>query len=147
MLPHCRLLLFFFFFFNDTATTEIYTLSLHDALPIYTGGEASIAAGGPNFIGNIWLGSKGYMSLDHQSFQIYLGDKREPGEGMKGSGRGDTKDHMSNFLEAVKSRNYKDLHGEVQEGATSAVLVHMANTSYQLGRKLAFDASAEKYVN
>src|SRR2546421_8004602 len=27
-------LYFFFFFFNDTATTEIYTLSLHDALPI-----------------------------------------------------------------------------------------------------------------
>src|SRR2546422_9902496 len=27
-------LLSFFFFFNDTATTEIYTLSLHDALPI-----------------------------------------------------------------------------------------------------------------
>src|ERR1051326_1262134 len=27
--------LFFFFFFNDPATTEIYTLSLHDALPIY----------------------------------------------------------------------------------------------------------------
>src|SRR3712207_8884474 len=26
-----------FFFFNDTATTEIYTLSLHDALPIYIG--------------------------------------------------------------------------------------------------------------
>src|SRR5438477_11470044 len=26
---------FFFFFFNDPATTEIYTLSLHDALPIY----------------------------------------------------------------------------------------------------------------
>src|SRR5471030_3558772 len=31
----CRLcFVFFFFFFNDTATTEIYTLSLHDALPI-----------------------------------------------------------------------------------------------------------------
>src|SRR2546425_9149696 len=29
---------FFFFFFNDTATTEIYTLSLHDALPISTYG-------------------------------------------------------------------------------------------------------------
>src|SRR6266496_6541803 len=29
-----RLLLCLFFFFNDTATTEIYTLSLHDALPI-----------------------------------------------------------------------------------------------------------------
>src|SRR3989454_12188331 len=30
-----RYLFSFFFFFNDTATTEIYTLSLHDALPIY----------------------------------------------------------------------------------------------------------------
>src|SRR3989454_8162632 len=30
----CSVFVFFFFFFNDTATTEIYTLSLHDALPI-----------------------------------------------------------------------------------------------------------------
>src|SRR3712207_8479588 len=29
---------YFFFFFNDTATTEIYTLSLHDALPIFHDG-------------------------------------------------------------------------------------------------------------
>src|SRR2546429_2619873 len=29
------LFMFLFFFFNDTATTEIYTLSLHDALPIF----------------------------------------------------------------------------------------------------------------
>src|SRR2546430_3864475 len=36
----------FFFFFNDTATTEIYTLSLHDALPICSGvGRAAIAGG------------------------------------------------------------------------------------------------------
>src|SRR2546430_917220 len=34
-IPRTSLRLFFFFFFNDTATTEIYTLSLHDALPIY----------------------------------------------------------------------------------------------------------------
>src|SRR5690554_8185422 len=33
---HClTYFFFFFFFFNDTATTEIYTLSLHDALPIF----------------------------------------------------------------------------------------------------------------
>src|SRR2546430_11155739 len=35
----CRMI-FFFFFFNDTATTEIYTLSLHDALPILAGERA-----------------------------------------------------------------------------------------------------------
>src|SRR2546422_1408894 len=33
-----RFTFFPFFFFNDTATTEIYTLSLHDALPIWTRG-------------------------------------------------------------------------------------------------------------
>src|SRR5258707_9115307 len=36
----CTLPFAFFFFFNDTATTEIYTLSLHDALPILSDGAA-----------------------------------------------------------------------------------------------------------
>ena len=31
----CVVIVLVFFFFNDTATTEIYTLSLHDALPIW----------------------------------------------------------------------------------------------------------------
>src|SRR5688572_31403996 len=35
----------FFFFFNDTATTEIYTLSLHDALPILASADQADAAG------------------------------------------------------------------------------------------------------
>src|SRR5256885_11102508 len=34
----------FFFFFNDTATTEIYTLSLHDALPIYRDDRVTVTA-------------------------------------------------------------------------------------------------------
>src|SRR5438309_10382283 len=39
---------FFFFFFNDTATTEIYTLSLHDALPISRRGKAARATADPS---------------------------------------------------------------------------------------------------
>src|SRR5260221_6314146 len=39
-----RSLFSFFFFFNDTATTEIYTLSLHDALPICADGLVDIRA-------------------------------------------------------------------------------------------------------
>src|SRR2546430_9589701 len=35
-----------FFFFNDTATTEIYTLSLHDALPIWRGSPARPSCAG-----------------------------------------------------------------------------------------------------
>src|SRR2546426_5861626 len=38
---------FFFFFFNDTATTEIYTLSLHDALPISNRPARPLAAWQP----------------------------------------------------------------------------------------------------
>src|SRR5256885_17225549 len=43
----------FFFFFNDTATTEIYTLSLHDALPI------SHAGGSPAFAASLFPGLEG----------------------------------------------------------------------------------------
>src|SRR2546426_9286337 len=55
----------FFFFFNDTATTEIYTLSLHDALPIYNpstsgvssftlnGGSASIAYNAKSWLSGV----------------------------------------------------------------------------------------------
>src|SRR3712207_8646231 len=38
------------FYFNDTATTEIYTLSLHDALPILAGGEGAVAEAGEEWL-------------------------------------------------------------------------------------------------
>src|SRR5690348_17585192 len=42
---HVRILFCIFFFFNDTATTEIYTLSLHDALPISSRPARATGAG------------------------------------------------------------------------------------------------------
>src|SRR2546430_15823742 len=56
---------FFFFFFNDTATTEIYTLSLHDALPIY---HFANFRGGPLAFGG----------LVHHSFD-FIHDRFQPG--------------------------------------------------------------------
>src|SRR3712207_7980872 len=44
-----------FFFFNDTATTEIYTLSLHDALPIST--AAAMSAAGAEVGGAVLFGA------------------------------------------------------------------------------------------
>src|SRR5258708_19146375 len=49
---HRTCLLFFFFFFNDTATTEIYTLSLHDALPISPSSSCAIS---PSVTRACWL--------------------------------------------------------------------------------------------
>src|SRR5260221_12963049 len=48
---------FHFFFFNDTATTEIYTLSLHDALPI-SGMRVQFTAGGEKCLERIMIGRK-----------------------------------------------------------------------------------------
>src|SRR2546422_11355745 len=53
------ILVLFFFFFNDTATTEIYTLSLHDALPILSyaplilGPRKHVPAGTRHLIGTL----------------------------------------------------------------------------------------------
>src|SRR3989454_9289676 len=48
----------FFFFFNDPATTEIYTLSLHDALPIFA--LATAFGTGPGILVNAGTGSIAY---------------------------------------------------------------------------------------
>src|SRR5829696_6016325 len=53
----------FFFFFNDTATTEIYTLSLHDALPIYLGGDKAHGHPDRQALGRV----EGLRSEEHTS--------------------------------------------------------------------------------
>src|SRR6266566_9106595 len=61
----------FYFFFNDTATTEIYTLSLHDALPISGGRPATTPgtpSGSPRPSGGSWRScSAGPRSEEHTS--------------------------------------------------------------------------------
>src|SRR3712207_7793259 len=47
------------FFFNDTATTEIYTLSLHDALPIFDGCGAQLDRGAARGVPHCHLGRRG----------------------------------------------------------------------------------------
>src|SRR5256885_7548009 len=53
---------FIFFFFNDTATTEIYTLSLHDALPIYP----ETAATAHYYLGSIALQERQLDEAQHE---------------------------------------------------------------------------------
>src|ERR1035441_3566106 len=53
------------FFFNDTATTEIYTLSLHDALPIYIRNSVAAGVEGPQFVGRPQMA--GRRSEEHTS--------------------------------------------------------------------------------
>src|SRR5258708_25386889 len=54
---------FTLFFFNDTATTEIYTLSLHDALPISAGADHRLRAGEEHRVGGV-VGDVDVRALD-----------------------------------------------------------------------------------
>ena len=116
----------------------------------YSNGEASVhdrrrppAAGAPapdrplNSIGNLFYGSKGYLAIDsYSSYKTWLGPNEEPGPTGNQGGS-----HFANFFDAVRSRNRETLHAEIEEGAISTTLVHLANISYRLGRTLHFDAA------
>src|SRR5258707_11822813 len=62
---------FFFFFFNDTATTEIYTLSLHDALPILTAEwNAGIVLNDGGAVGEQKIAHRGEIAGDRKSTRL-----------------------------------------------------------------------------
>jgi hypothetical protein len=65
----------------------------------------------------------------------------------RGPGRDGTALHMANFLKAVKAHDPKLLNGDVEKGMDSVDLVHMANISYRLGRKLNYDGARHAFVN
>ncbi len=100
-----------------------------------TNPEAEMSRSATNCIGNIFYGPKGYLAVDsYTSYKSWMGRNMQPGSaGNRGA------DHYLNFVEAVRSRKRESLYAEIQEGAISSVLVHLANISYRVGRTLYFD--------
>jgi hypothetical protein len=95
-----------------------------------------------NSIGNIFYGSKGYLAIDgYDSYKTWLTDQLEPGPSGSASG-----DHVANFIDCVRSRRAEDIHSPIDEGHMSTTLVHLANTSYRLGRSLKFDPAKEEVI-
>lgn len=113
-----------------------------------TGEEGGMDLRGGNFVGVMFFGDKGYMVVEDSGFKVLLGDKREPGESMQMVERREDENmpHVTNFLEAVRSRRREDLVAEVQEGVISADLVHTANVSYRTGRKLTLEAGRTHFA-
>ena len=106
--------------------------------------EAGINGAKPgNTIGNQFYGSKGYLVIDnYNKYYSFMGKEQTPGPTA-------TKrdEHWANFIGAVRSRKRQDLTAEVEEGALSCNLVHLANISYRLGRTLNWDAKTLTVVN
>jgi predicted dehydrogenase len=102
----------------------------------YSHNEAGIGGGKPgNTIGNTFYGSNGYLVIDgYNKYYSFMGRDQKPGP--SGNARDN---HFENFIKAVRSGKREDLTAEIEEGAMSCVLMHLANISYRLGRTLHWD--------
>jgi len=100
--------------------------------------EAGINGEKPgNTIGNQFYGSKGYLVIDnYDKYYSYLGKDQQPGPAATAKD-----EHWANFIGAMRSHKRTDLTAEIEEGALSCNLMHLANISYRVGRTLHWDAA------
>jgi predicted dehydrogenase len=105
-------------------------------------GENTYMTSPSNTIGNVFLGSKGYMLKNVNQWQVYNGPSREKGD--SGSGIGN---HFRDFVDAIRAGDQELARGDIREGFYSCALMHLANISYRLGRSLDFDPGSMKFVD
>jgi predicted dehydrogenase len=129
---------------------------------LHTGTESDVAPEGGNIVGNVFYGSEGYLAVDPVGFRVFKGRNCAPTASAPSNcrrekvmeekaagpeGGYDSTAHFGTFLKAVRSRNPKDLTAGVEIGVKAATLCHLANISYRLGRRLAFDAAQWRFAD
>jgi predicted dehydrogenase len=129
---------------------------------LHTGTDSDVAGSGGNIVGNIFYGSEGYLAVDPDGFRVFKGRGCAPTASAPSScrrekvmeekavgpeGGYDGTAHFGTFLKAVRSRNLQDLTAPIEVGVRSATLCHLANISYRLGRKLAFDPGQHQFTD
>lgn len=116
---------------------------------LLTGNEEGLPRRGVNTIGDLFYGTEGWMAVDSHGYQVFKGEKSELAmEGKPDNAIWDTEPHMKNFIDACKSRKHTDLHADIEIGATSAAMCHLANISYlRGGKKLQFDPAKMQFTN
>ena len=137
---------------QETPNTQIATFDYGDKELVFevrgiiTGGESGLDPRGGNTVGVIFYGGDGYLTLSGGGFTVYKGENREVAMEEPPS-RADTKEHMENFLAAVRSRKHTDLNADVEVGVRSMELVHLANISYRVKRLLEIDPGTCAILN
>ena len=117
---------------------------------LYTNKEDDIT------IGNIFLGTEGWMHLNGSTWKTYLGRKNKPGpssqqadefaDPMNLTGAGG-EGHYGNFITALRANDPKMLTCDIEVGYKSTCLPHLGNIAYLTGRQLIFDGKKERFVN
>ena len=155
---------------QETPNTQQSTLNFGDAQITFdvrnlpTPPEGLGGLHGPNFVGNIFFGDAGFLVVDHRGFQVIKSTAANvSGEAARGSGAGNaekyeqamdehpheddsTAVHMKNFLDAIRARDHKLLHADVEIGARSAALCHLSNISYRVGHALRMAQSNGRFL-
>jgi len=155
---------------QQTPNTEQSTLDFGDAQITFevrnlpTPPEGLGGMRGSSYVGNIFFGDGGFLVLD-QGFQIYKSTAANvSGEAARGAGAGgaekyekvadeksgervdSTAVHMKNFFDAIRARDHKLLHADIEIGARSAAFCHLANISYRVGRALRMAQSSGRFL-
>ena len=114
----------------------------------------------------IFFGTAGSWSWITDGFQVYKSTAGNiSGEQARGAGAGSlekyekmmdekaleeddaaTAPHMKNFLDAIRARDHKRLHADIEIGARAAAFCHLANISYRIGRTLRLSQSTGRFV-
>ncbi len=97
--------------------------------------------------GIAYIGNNGTLVLDRGGWEVIPDEKRMeavPFQPNKGSG---LENHMTNFVEAIKSRDFKKLTCPIQDGAHVAKVCQMGNISYRTGGRVIWDATKEKFAD
>ena len=90
-----------------------------------------------------FFGAKGHMHIMADGrFRITMGRNKSPEPEVEYPAN---LDHFQGFTDAIRTRNPKLLHAEIEETAISTALCHLGNISYRLGRELRFDAARMQF--
>jgi len=91
-----------------------------------------------------FFGAKGHMHIMADGrFQITMGRNKKPEPEVEYP---PNLDHFQNFAEAVRARDPKLLHAEIEETYLSTALCHLGNISYRVNRDLRFDPARMQFV-
>ena len=99
--------------------------------------------------GIAYIGNNGTLILSRSGWEVI--EEKQSGNKVskpfeKSSDNGLNK-HMENFFGVVKSRKMEDLHCPIQAGAHVATVSQMGNIAFKSGKKLEWDAKAERFTD
>lgn len=121
---------------GETPNTQMAVFNYGDALLIFEvrglperSGTETMSRYRGESVGNVIECEGGYIAGRRAYDQDGKLMKEFTGKGFEGG------DHFANFIQAVRSRNPKDLYADILDGHLSSALCHMANISYRVGRE------------